>query len=165
MHMCADESAVLIGNRKSEESVNNTSKVSSIQDVFIIAFHCVSFAGPRLNHTDRLRNHLNSSRILGFLNFSRRKAFATSKVSISAHLPNMPIGESSRASGAIGERRGSLDSGSERLGDQHDPQKDANSIERKRRRIWSRVWRHFKRYWLCYGLLGVVFLAIFLPVL
>lgn len=77
----------------------------------------------------------------------------------------MPIGDSSKASGAIGERPRSLDSGSERLGDQPEPQKDGDSVEKKPRSIWARAWRHFKRYWLCYGLLGIVFLAIFLPVL
>ncbi|KAF7627403.1 hypothetical protein AFLA_002784 [Aspergillus flavus NRRL3357] len=30
--------------------------------------------------------------------------------------------------------------------------------------FWPRIFKHFKRYWLCYGLLGFIFLAIFLPV-
>jgi hypothetical protein len=32
-------------------------------------------------------------------------------------------------------------------------------------RLWIQWWRHYKRYWCCYGLAGVIFLAIFLPVL
>lgn len=32
-------------------------------------------------------------------------------------------------------------------------------------RLWIRWWRHYKRYWICYLIAGIIFLAIFLPIL
>ncbi|KAJ5087917.1 hypothetical protein N7456_011533, partial [Penicillium angulare] len=75
----------------------------------------------------------------------------------------MPIGDQARASGGIGERNRSLDSDSERPGDQLEAEKE-EAAQRKPRGFWAKLWRHFKRFWVCYGLAGVIFLAIFLPV-
>lgn len=87
----------------------------------------------------------------------------------------MPIGEPSKTPSAavIGARKASLDS------EESDKRDDASqegldttetgmyigARREKPRGFWSSVWKHFKRYWLCYALLGVIFLAIFLPVL
>lgn len=31
--------------------------------------------------------------------------------------------------------------------------------------LWKRLWIHYKRYWVFYAIAGVIFLAVFLPVL
>jgi hypothetical protein len=31
--------------------------------------------------------------------------------------------------------------------------------------FWKRLWLHYKRYWILYAIAGVIFLAVFLPVL
>ena len=31
--------------------------------------------------------------------------------------------------------------------------------------FWKRRWRHFRRHWILYAIAGVIFLAVFLPVL
>lgn len=42
---------------------------------------------------------------------------------------------------------------------------DEGEVVEKKRNIIVRLWYHFWRHWLIYGILGVIFLAIFLPVL
>ena len=37
--------------------------------------------------------------------------------------------------------------------------------KQKRRNVIVRLWFHFWRHWIFYGILGVLFLAIFLPIL
>ncbi|KAL4891818.1 hypothetical protein BDV59DRAFT_203091 [Aspergillus ambiguus] len=79
----------------------------------------------------------------------------------------MPIGESSKSKSTfIDPGKVSLDSeGSEiRDGSEEEAGNYIGAKREKPRGFWSRSWKHFKKYWLCYGLLGVVFLAIFLPV-
>lgn len=89
----------------------------------------------------------------------------------------MPIGESHRPFDGIGARKLSTDSelsvGDDELAKEprasgagiHMGPKARDSTSKKPRGFWARRWKHFKRYWLCYGILGVIFLAIFLPVL
>ncbi|KAL5363594.1 hypothetical protein BJX96DRAFT_178207 [Aspergillus floccosus] len=79
----------------------------------------------------------------------------------------MPIGEPSKSKSTyIDPGKASMDSeGLEsRDGSQEETGNYIGAKREKPRGFWSRLWKHFKRYWLCYGLLGVVFLAIFLPV-
>ncbi|KAJ5833479.1 hypothetical protein N7474_001790 [Penicillium riverlandense] len=86
----------------------------------------------------------------------------------------MPIGESHRPFDGIGARKLSVDSASSGGDDElaKEPRASGAGIHigpksrdsAKPRGFWARRWKHFKRYWLCYGLLGVIFLAIFLPV-
>ncbi|KAF9889386.1 hypothetical protein FE257_007496 [Aspergillus nanangensis] len=84
----------------------------------------------------------------------------------------MPIGESHKSSGVvIGPRKLSVDSDDSERPD--GSQEELGTVDRgshigakrdRPRGFWSTLWKHFKRYWLCYGLLGLVFLAVFLPV-
>jgi hypothetical protein len=92
----------------------------------------------------------------------------------------MPIGESYTPAGVIGASRPSIDSN---ISENVTKGKQREEIEvsspghtgirdsgrdlayRQPKGFWGTIWKHFKRYWLCYGLLGFVFLAVFLPVL
>ena len=91
----------------------------------------------------------------------------------------MAIGESQRTSTGIGSRRFSLDSEeSERSRESQSDNgleatgtgigasgKRNESGSKKPLGFGGRLAKHLKRYLICYGLLGVIFLAIFLPVL
>jgi hypothetical protein len=92
----------------------------------------------------------------------------------------MPIGESYTSAGVIGASRDSIDSNASenvKKGKQREDIMISNQSHsgiggsgrglayRQPKGFWGTIWRHFKRYWLCYGLLGFVFLAVFLPVL
>ncbi|GES56847.1 hypothetical protein ATEIFO6365_0001005300 [Aspergillus terreus] len=73
----------------------------------------------------------------------------------------MPIGEPSKSKPTyIDPGKVSMDSD----GAQEEMVNYMGARREKPRGFWSRLWNHFKRFWICYGLLGVVFLAIFLPV-
>lgn len=84
----------------------------------------------------------------------------------------MPIGDS-RMSAGIGPSKVSTESQSS--SDEREEAQAERAVEDKQRHIgskgsqpvgfWPKFWKHFKRYWLCYGIAGVIFLAIFLPVL
>jgi hypothetical protein len=79
----------------------------------------------------------------------------------------MPIGEPSKSKLTyIDPGKASMDSdgSSSRGGAQEETGNYIGAKREKPRGCWSRLWKHFKRFWICYGLLGVVFLAIFLPV-
>ncbi|KNG89247.1 hypothetical protein ANOM_002163 [Aspergillus nomiae NRRL 13137] len=88
----------------------------------------------------------------------------------------MAIGESDRPFDSSSAWRESIDSDSpgkekQRAGEPSGPRGGSGVGARSRdprynkpRGFWTRILKHFKRYWLCYGLLGIIFLAIFLPV-